>query len=120
MRRLWLTILLTVAVAAGGFANALAAQACPMQSAPHAQMAAHDCCPDGAGKQDDGQSQDHHQKSMAGCVLGQPCRTAPANTPSMAPIALSTAAIKVSQPPLGDVAQPGLTGTEFWRPPRTV
>ena len=118
MRQLWLTILLTVALVAGGYANALAAQACPMQSAA-AQMAAHDCCPDGAGKQDDGQGQDH-QKSMAGCVLGQPCRTAPAITPSMAPVELAAAVIKVSQPRLGDVAQPGLTGTEFWRPPRTV
>lgn len=118
MRRLWLTIVLTVVLAAGGFANALAAQACPMQSAP-AQMAAHDCCPDGAGKQDDSQGQDH-QKSMAGCVLGQSCRTAPAIAPSLAPVALPTAAIKMSQPRLGVLAALGLTSMEFWRPPRTA
>lgn len=118
MRRLWLAILLTVALVTGGVANALAAQACPMQAAAQTQMTAHDCCPTGAGQEDDGQS--HHQKPMANCVVGQPCRSTPAITPSLAPIALSAVAIKVSPPRLGNAAQPGLTGTEFWRPPRTA
>ena len=119
MRRFWLAILLAVAIAAGSVANAVAAQACPMQATAQAQIATHDCCPDGAGKQDDGRDQDH-QKSMAGCIIGQLCRTAPAISPSAAPLVLNAPALWVAQPITGDAGVAQTRISDFWRPPRSV
>ncbi|KAF0183399.1 MAG: hypothetical protein FD124_1039 [Alphaproteobacteria bacterium] len=115
MRHFWLTVLLTVTLVAGGFANALAAQACSMQ--PQA-TAAHDCCPD-----DDTSRQapvDPSSKDMEGCLMGQACRTAPAVTPTVAPILLSSVIIPVAQPMTGNPAPARAPLSEHWRPPRSV
>ncbi len=115
MRRFWLTILMAFALVAGGYANALAAQACPME-APAA--ASHDCCPDGDRSQD--VPADQNQKGMAGCVMGQACRTAPALTPTLAPIRLASVVIPVSQPVVVNPAPARAPLSKHWRPPRFV
>jgi hypothetical protein len=115
MRRFWLTILMAFALTAGGYANAVAAQACPME-APAAS--AHDCCPDDNKSRD--VPADHSEKGMAGCVMGQACRTAPAVTPTLAPIQLSSVTIQVSPPVLVNPAPARAPLSQHWRPPRFV
>lgn len=116
MRRFWLTILLTVALAGGGFANALAAQACPMQAAATA-MAAHDCCPDGPQKQSPANDT---SKKMPGCFVGQACRSAPAVAPTLAPLRISAIEIPLTRPLLAYSAPASGPLQDFWRPPRSI
>ncbi len=120
MRRLWLTILMAFALTLGGYANALAAQACPMEAPREAAaVASHDCCPDDETSQG-GAPTEQSQKGMAGCVMGQACRTAPALTPSLAPIRLSSVTIPVSQPIVVNPAPARAPLSKHWRPPRLV
>jgi hypothetical protein len=114
MRRVSLAILVAFALTASGVANAMAAQACPMQSAANAPM--HDCCPEDQQPSDQGQD----QHDMDGCLMGMACRAGPVVAPSVAPIRLPTAAVSVSEPILGEPVKPSGPLQEFFRPPRTI
>lgn len=116
MRRLWLSFLTAFALAASGISAAAAAQACPMLQAAAAQ-AAHDCCPDEAGGE---QNQPQQQRDMDGCMMGMACRIAPAVAPTLAPIALSNATILMSQPVLSEPANLSGPLQQLFRPPRTI
>jgi hypothetical protein len=114
MRRLWLTLLTAFALAASGLSSAFAAQDCAMrQAAP--VVSAHDCCPQ--GQSDDRQPQ---TQKMDGCMIGMACRSAPAIAPTLEPIRLSSVAIFLSQPLLGEPAPPSGPLQELFRPPRNI
>lgn len=115
MRRLWFTFLTAFALAATGYASALAAEACPMRQSA-AVEAAHDCCPDEGGQKD----QPQQQHDMDGCMMGMSCRTAPAVAPTLAPIALSNATILMSAPRVREPAKLSGPLQELFRPPRTI
>lgn len=115
MRRPWLTLLTAFALAASGFSSATAAEACPMMQAATAATA-HDCCPDQGGQKD----QPQQQHDMDGCQMGMACRTAPAVAPTLAPIALSNATIRMSAPVASEPAKLSGPLQELFRPPRTI
>ncbi len=101
------------ALAAGGVANAAAAPACPMQMSSSAS--AHDCCDEnGAPSDDDGSDE------MRGCMVGMACRSAPAVAPTLAPLLLPSAAVRVSRPILGEPAAPSGPLQQLFRPPRAI
>ncbi len=117
MRRLWLTFLTVFALAASGLASAMAAEACPMMQATAAQ-AEHDCCPDEGGASKDQPQQQQHD--MDGCMMGMACRTAPAVTPSPAPIALPNMAILLSGSVMREPAELSGPLQQLFRPPRSI
>lgn len=116
MRRLWLSFLTALALAASGISTAMAAEACPMMQAATVQ-AAHDCCPDEGGGD---QNQPQQQHDMDGCMMGMACRTASAVAPTLAPIALSNATILMSSPLAIEPAKPSRPLQQLFRPPRTI
>jgi len=115
MRRLWLTLLTTLALAASGVSAALAAETCPMHQAATAQ-AQHDCCPDIGGDQ----NQPQQQHDMDGCMMGMACRTAPAVAPSVAPIGLPNATVLMSVSAISEAANVSGPLQQLFRPPRTI
>ena len=80
MRRFWLSLLMVIALASGGVANAMVMADCPMlaqASANEAMSAGHDCCPDDTPAAPDEQP----AKKMGDCAMAQACRAGPAMTP---------------------------------------
>lgn len=124
MRKLGLSLLMVIALAVSGVANAMSAADCPMASAQvgSAQMGAsaldgqHDCCPDRAPEAPG----DEAPAKMTGCFVGQACRTAPAVTPSFAPIAFPNATILVSAPAAFEPADLSGPLQQLFRPPRSI
>ena len=114
VRHVLLTLLTAFALAASGLASA-SAFACPM--AVETAAAAHDCCPDEGGSD---KNQPVQQHDLDGCMMGMACRTAPAVTPSLAPIALSNATILVAAPLLREPAELSGPLQQLFRPPRTI
>jgi hypothetical protein len=115
MRRFWLTLLTAFALAASGFASAMAAEACPMMQGAAIQ-AEHDCCPDNGAQKD----QPKQQHDMDGCMMGMACRTAPAVAPTFAPIALPNATILLSGSVLREPAELSGPLQQLFRPPRSI
>lgn len=116
MARVWLVLILAIALATGGIASAFAAD-CPMERSQTASV--HDCCPDSAGADHGGPRQDQKQKSDA-CLFGMACRTAPAMAPTLASIALSQRGIRMAQPIASEPAKPSGPLQQLFRPPRTI
>ncbi len=116
MRRPWLTLLTTFALAASGISAAFAAEACPMLQAAAVAQAQHDCCPDEGGDK----NQPQQQHDMDSCTMGMACRTAPAVAPTLAPMSLSNATILMAQPALSEPAKPSGPLQQLFRPPRTI
>ncbi len=115
MRRFWLSLLMVIALASGGVANAMVMADCPMLA--QAQMGAgHDCCPDGAPAAPDEQP----AKQMGDCAMAQACRAGPAVTPSVEPVSFIDSAIVVREPVMSDKSLISRAPDEFWRPPRTI
>lgn len=123
MRRLWFTILTIVALAAGGFSAAMAAQSCPILNDVSSME---DC-----GSMDSmamngvkNAPQKHLPTSkpdkMAGCYLGQACRTVHVVTPALEPLRISHG-VTMQPRVLIDTPAPA-TGAvrDFWRPPRSI
>jgi hypothetical protein len=115
MHRFWLTILMALALATGGFANAQMAFACPMQTTT---VAVHDCCPDGSTHKQS--PSDDGSKKMSGCFVGQACRSAPAVAPTMAPLRVSAIGIRMTRPLLDYSAPASGPLQELFRPPRSI
>jgi len=116
VRQVLLTLLLAFAMTASGLASASAVD-CPMMAAAEAQASAHDCCPDEGGDKNQPAQQQH---DMDGCMMGMACRTAPAVTPSVAPIALRNALILTSAPALSEPANVSGPHQQLFRPPRSI
>jgi len=83
-----------------------------------AAAAAHDCCPDMGGSDQNQPKQQHHD--MDGCMMGTACRAAPAVAPSVAPIALPNAMILSSAPVASEPAKPSGPLQQLFRPPRSI
>jgi hypothetical protein len=117
MRRFWLTILTAFAFLAGALSPAMAMADCAMLAEAAQVSAAHDCCPD---EQKPTGDQDQPRHDMDGCMMGMACRTAPAVTPTVAPIALPVSTLLLDAPVLD--APPAAAGPlqELFRPPRTI
>jgi hypothetical protein len=113
MRRLWLTLMLSFALVAGGLASAGAAFACPSQ----APAAAHDCCPD-QGSSNHGNQSD--EQGMTACAFMQLCRTAPAVAPEAAPVQLAAPAFVLAAPSGADSVLVAAAADGLFRPPRTI
>jgi hypothetical protein len=119
MRRFWLSLLMVIALASGGVANAMVMADCPMLAQVSAQPemgAGHDCCPDDAPAAPD----DQPAKKMGDCAMAQACRVAPALTPSIEPVSFIVTAIVVREPVMSDKSMISRAPDEFWRPPRTI
>ena len=119
MRRLWLSLLMVIALASGGVANAMVMADCPMlaqASAQHEMGAGHDCCPDEAPAAPDEQP----AKKMGDCAMAQACRAGPAMAPSIEPVSFIVTAIVVREPVMSDKSMISRAPDEFWRPPRTI
>lgn len=119
MRRFWLSLLMVIALASGGVANAMVMANCPMLAQDMAQpvMAeGHDCCPDAAPRAPDEQP----AKKMGDCAMAQACRTGPAMTPAVEAAPLIVSLIVVREPFMSDKSLVSRTPDEFWRPPRTI
>ena len=119
MRRLWLSLLMVIALASGGVANAMVMADCPMlaqASAQHEMGAGHDCCPDDAPAAPDEQP----AKKMGDCAMAQACRAGPAMAPAIEPVSFIFTAIVVREPGMCDKSRIPRSPDEFWRPPRTI
>lgn len=119
MRRFWLSLLMVIALASGGVANAMVMADCPMlaqASAQPAMSAGHDCCPDDAPASPD----DQPAKQMGDCAMAQACRAGPAVAPTIEPVSLIVSAIVVREPVMSDKGLISRAPDEFWRPPRTI
>ena len=110
MHRVWLTLLLAIAMLTSGLSAAVAGPTCPMHVGA---SGSHDCCDDHGDK-------GTPSKSMDGCMMGQACRGAPPVMPAVEPIRLSLPVIVVDPPVLQTAAPPRADPNAFWRPPRTV
>ena len=117
MRRFWLTILTAFALLASGLSPAMAMSDCPMMAETAPVSAAHDCCPD---EQKPAGDQDQQRHDMAGCVMGMACRTAPAVTPTIAPIGLPVSTLLLDAPLVVAPAAPAGPLEELFRPPRSI
>ncbi|MBX9745581.1 MAG: hypothetical protein K2X34_01685 [Hyphomonadaceae bacterium] len=117
MRQVWLSALMVIALAASGVANAMSYVDCPLLAAAVGQASAssHDCCPDGAPTAPGDQA----PAKMTGCFVGQACRTAPAITPSLAPLRIIAPALRTKVALITDPALASRAPDAFWRPPRT-
>lgn len=116
MRRFWLSLLMVIALASGGVANAMVMANCPMAaqaSAQPAMSAGHDCCPDEVPA-------DQPAKQMGDCAMAQACRAGPALTPSVEPVSFIVSAIVLREPVMSDKSMISRAPDEFWRPPRTI
>lgn len=119
MRRFWLSLLMVIALASGGVANAMVIADCPMlaQASGEPEMTAgHDCCPDDAPAAPDEQP----AKQMGDCAMAQACRAGPALTPSVEPVSFVVSTIVVREPVMSDKSMISRAPDEFWRPPRTI
>lgn len=119
MRRFWLSLLMVIALASGGVANAMVMADCPMLTQASAQpemSAGHDCCPDDAPAAPDEQP----AKQMGDCAMAQACRAGPALTPSVEPVSFIVSTIVVREPVMSDKSMISRAPDEFWRPPRTI
>ena len=119
MRKLGLSLLMVIALASGGVANAMVMADCPMLAQASAQPemgAGHDCCPDDAPAAPDQQP----AKKMGDCAMAQACRAGPALAPSVEPVSLIVSAIVVREPVMSDKSLISRAPDEFWRPPRTI
>ena len=118
MRRLWLSLLMVIALASGGVANAVVMADCPMlaQASAQPEMGGHDCCPDDAPAAPDQQP----AKKMSDCAMAQACRAGPAMAPSIEPVSFIVTAIVVREPVMSDKSMISRAPDEFWRPPRTI
>jgi hypothetical protein len=124
MRKLGLSLLMVIALAVSGVANAMSAADCPMASAQvgSAQMGAsaldgqHDCCPDRApaGPGDEAPAK------MPGCFVGQACRTATALAPDAGPLPAIAPGLGAKLVFELDPVFGSRSPDAFWRPPRTV
>ena len=112
MRRFWLSLLLAFTFAANGFAAA--AEVCPMARDAVASTA-HACCPD---QQPSGNAP-QKQKSD-NCLMGAACRAGQVMAPSVEPVVLAAALVRIERPILGEQAPPSGPLSEYWRPPRTI
>ena len=117
MRRFWLTILTAFAFLAGALSPAMAMADCPMLAEAAQVSAAHDCCPD---EQKPTGDQDQPRHDMDGCMMGMACRTAPAVTPTVAPIALPVSTLLLDAPVLDAPAAAAGPLEELFRPPRSI
>ncbi|GIK49846.1 MAG: hypothetical protein BroJett013_25430 [Alphaproteobacteria bacterium] len=111
MRRVLFTLLVALAIVAGGFASASAALACPMQQAAHA------CCPDEGVPDERGPANQHE---MDGCLNGSPCRTNVTQPPPPQQVRAPATAIDAASPTLVRGAPSQGLLQECWRPPRTL
>ena len=119
MRRFWLSLLMVIALASGGVANAMVMADCPMLAQASAQPemgAGHDCCPEDAPAAPDEQP----SKQMGDCAMAQACRAGPAMAPTIEPVSLIVSAIVVREPVMTDKGLISRAPDEFWRPPRTI
>lgn len=118
MRRLWLSVVMVIAFATGGVADALAWTDCPMlgRGAEQLTVSGHECCPDEGGSS----APDEQPSKMGGCVMGPGCRTAPAMTPTVEPIRTALPLPKSSGEIVSDTSVASRAPEEFWRPPRTI
>lgn len=118
MRQLGLSMLMVIALAVSGVANAMSFADCPMASAQAAGAAVpgHDCCPDGAP----GAPGDETPTKMTGCFVGQACRTAPALVPKAAPLRVSAPPLQARLTLEWDPVLASRAPDAFWRPPRTI
>jgi hypothetical protein len=117
MRRFCLTLLTAFALLAGGLSPAMAMSDCPMMAEAAQVSAAHDCCPD---EQKPPSDQDQPRRDRDGCMMGMACRTAPAVTPTIAPIALPVSALLLDAPVLEAPAAAAGLLQELFRPPRSI
>ncbi|MBL8538619.1 MAG: hypothetical protein JNM59_14540 [Hyphomonadaceae bacterium] len=79
-RRFWLSLLMVIALASGGVANAMVTANCPMLAQDVAEPAmgeGHDCRPDDTPAAPDEQP----AKKMGDCAMAQACRSEPAVAP---------------------------------------
>jgi hypothetical protein len=111
MRRLWLTLLLSLALVAGGLASAGPAFACSEKPA----AASHDCCPDEGSTGDDGSGQD-----MMDCPFAQVCRTATAIAPEAQLVRISTPVAIDASLAFASDAPISAPADGLFRPPRTL
>jgi hypothetical protein len=117
MRQFGLSMLMVIALAASGVANAMSYVDCPMLAVAAGQVSAssHDCCPEGAPAT----PSDEAPAKMTGCLVGQACRSAPAITPSLAPLRVAAPALQTKVALITDPALASRAPDAFWRPPRT-
>lgn len=118
MRRFCLSLLMVIALASGGVANAIVMADCPMLAQAWAQSVVspgHDCCPDAPAAPDD-----QPTKQMGDCAMGQACRAGPAVAPTIEPVSLIVSMVVVREPLMSDTGIVSRAPDEFWRPPRTI
>jgi hypothetical protein len=123
MRRLWFTILTIIALAVSGFTSAVAAQSCPVLTGDKSMQ---DCgSTDGmqmSGMKSAPQKQMPASNSdkMAGCYLGQACRSVPVVTPTLEPLRISLGVVMQPQLLINTPAPATGSVRDFWRPPRSI
>lgn len=112
MGRIVVAFVLTLSLALGGVANAMAAMDCPYLKAAKA----HDCCPPNGQHEDQGPT-----KSKASeCSVGQLCRSIPAVTP-LSPSLRQTIVLKTaSSPSWRDEVVGHSQNSAVWKPPRAA
>jgi hypothetical protein len=112
MARLVIALLVTLSLAFGGAANAMAAADCPYLKA----ATSHDCCPPTGDPRDESPE---HSKALD-CKLGQACRAATAVTP-LVPVFARMMVVCVDAPSfIGDEGDRPSPLFSLWKPPRSA
>jgi hypothetical protein len=116
MSRLWLSVLMVIALGFGGVANAMVRADCPMLAAAEDGAFNHDCCPDNAPAAPG----DQPSKQMSDCAMAMACRAGPAVAPveARASAPATPSALRVA--PVLEQRFPSTAPDDFWRPPRTT
>lgn len=118
MRRFWPSLVVVVALASGGIANAMVMADCPMleRVADAAMSGEHACCPDDTPAAPSEQP----AKQMGDCAMGQACRAGPAMAPTIEPVSIVLQAIVARDSVVSDTGAASRAPDAFWRPPRTI
>jgi len=123
MRRIWFTILTIAALTVSGIASAVAAQSCPMLNAAASMQ---DCgSMDGMEMRSSKNAPQKHMPAsdadkMAGCYMGQACRSVPAITPTPASLRITPVAIQQLRLLIDTPAPATGAVRDCWRPPRSI